>query len=134
MNVAAIVGPSGAGKTTLLALLIRHFTGRGRSVAAVKHTHHALTSERRGDTEVFLLAGAMPAVLAGDGEAIVFTGDSVTRMTYDDPGNLIAHLGTDIVLVEGFKQRTDWPRIEINIASRPSLEEVLNILDRIWRS
>ncbi|HEY8131422.1 MAG TPA: molybdopterin-guanine dinucleotide biosynthesis protein B [Thermoanaerobaculia bacterium] len=131
MLVAAFIGQSGSGKTTLIAALIRHFVTKGRTVAAIKHTHHALNTEHRGDTAVFAEAGADPVILAGDHEAILFGAE---RFAYPAPAELLARCDTDIVFVEGFKNVDAWPRIELDRACPLSVEGALTILGRIWRA
>jgi molybdopterin-guanine dinucleotide biosynthesis adapter protein len=126
MRVLAVVGPSGSGKTTLLVALIRHFVTEGRSVGAIKHTHHALSAVNRGDTAAFIEAGAHPVILAGDREAIVF---GVGRVEFDSPADLLSHFDTDLVLVEGFKEFDGWPRIEAM-----SFRDALTHLEQIWRT
>ena len=103
MEVVTISGPSGTGKTTRLVDLIRTAVTEGRSASAIKHTHHPLNEENRGDTAAFLAAGARPVILAGDGEAVVFDGTSARRVAYSGLPDLLAHLTTDLVVVEGFK-------------------------------
>ena len=112
MQVIAIGGPSGSGKTTRLVELIRAAVAEGRSVAAIKHTHHPLNEENRGDTAAFLAAGARPVILAGDGEAVVFDGASTRRVAYAEPPDLLAYCTTDLVVVEVFKSFDDkiWRR------------------------
>jgi molybdopterin-guanine dinucleotide biosynthesis protein MobB len=132
MRVAAVFGPSGSGKTTLIVALIRHFVTEGRTVGAVKHTHHNVAAQRRApstDTERFADAGADPVVFAGDGEAIVFSAGSARRITYAEPRELLEQFTTDIVLIEGFRKVDVWPRIELDRIL--SLPEALAILDRI---
>ena len=130
MHVAAFAGWSRSGKTTLIEELIRRLVARGERVGAIKHTHHPLPGENRGDTAIFLAAGAMPAILAGDGEAIVFTGTSAQRVSYQSPGELPALCGDiDLVLVEGFKTFDGWARFEV----QRDVEAVLANLDRIRR-
>ena len=102
-EVVVLSGPSGSGKTTRLVELIRAAVAEGRSVGAIKHTHHPLNEENRGDTARFLAAGARPVVLAGDGEAVVFDGASTRRVSFGEPPDLLAHFETDLVVVEGFK-------------------------------
>lgn len=127
MRVVAVIGESNSGKTTLICGLIRHFVTRGQRVAAIKHTHHPLTTERRGDTEAFLLAGATTAILAGDGEAIRF--DNGHRVRFETPRDLVHGLDADLVLVEGFKHYEGWPRIDAT--KTRTLDEALAVLDRI---
>ncbi|HET7433473.1 MAG TPA: molybdopterin-guanine dinucleotide biosynthesis protein B [Thermoanaerobaculia bacterium] len=136
MHVAAITGFSGAGKTTLIVQLIEHFRREGKRIGAIKHTHHPLNEENRGDTARFRAAGAEPVILANASEgAVIFRASGTSRVNYSAPRELLAHCSDcDVVLVEGFKQLGDWPKLEIARDARPSLEEVLAILDRIWRS
>ena len=96
-------GPSGSGKTTRLVELIRSAAAEGRSVGAIKHTHHPLNEENRGDTARFLAAGARPVILAGDGEAVIFDGATARRLVYAEAADLLAHFATDVVVIEGFK-------------------------------
>ncbi len=129
MRVAAFVGPSKSGKTTIITALIRRFVTEGRSVSAIKHTHHPLNEERRGDTGAFLEAGASPVIFAGDREAVIFDHAGTRRIAYASPADLLKHVGTDIVLVEGFKSATDWLRITTPI----SVEEATLKLRVAWQ-
>ena len=132
MRIAAITGESGSGKTTLVVALIRHFVARGERVAAIKHTHHPLNEERRGDTARFESAGADPVIFAGDDEAVIFMRDGTERIRFTSPRELIDRAATDIVLIEGFKHYEDWPRISLHRTSPLSLREAVANLDRIW--
>lgn len=134
MLVAALTGSSGAGKTTLIERLIRHYLAEGNRVGAIKHTHHPLNEENRGDTARFRAAGADPVLLAGAGEAVVFASDGVSRVTWSHPRDLLGIFDCDLVLVEGFHALGDWPQILIDAASRPGLEELVSELDRIGAS
>ena len=135
MKVAAITGFSGAGKTTLIVALIRRFVAAGERVGAIKHTHHVLNEERRGDTGAFLDAGAEPVVFAGNGEAVVFRHNGVARAQYADERELLRFFGhDDVVLIEGFKSSEAWPKVELGSERRLSADEAAAILDRIWRS
>jgi molybdopterin-guanine dinucleotide biosynthesis adapter protein len=133
VNVVALTGESGSGKTTALVALIEHFVAAGRSVGAIKHTHHALNDVDRGDTAAFRKAGAEPVVLAGAGDAVVFSRKGVRGVTFREPSELLATFDTDVVLVEGWKSIDAWPRIELNGLVRQSTQDLLRILDRIWR-
>jgi molybdopterin-guanine dinucleotide biosynthesis protein B len=128
MRVAAITGWSGSGKTTLIVASIARLVAQGVRVAAIKHTHHPLNDRDEGDTARFRAAGAHPVILASDGEAVVFA-QNATRVVYNDPRDLLAHLnGAEVVLVEGFKSYNGWPRIE---AGESTVGDVLAILGRI---
>jgi molybdopterin-guanine dinucleotide biosynthesis adapter protein len=134
VRVAAIIGESGSGKTTLISGLIRHFRADGRTVAAIKHTHHPLNEERRGDTGAFEAAGAERVIFAADREAVIFTRQGTERIRFQSPQELVDHAAADIVLIEGFKRVDLWPRIELDSAVRLSVQDAVAILDRIWGS
>ena len=135
MKIAAITGFSGAGKTTLIVALIRRYAAEGARVGAIKHTHHVLNEEHRGDTGKFLDAGAEPVVFASKGEAVVFRHSATTRIRFDDERELLQQFGDDqIVLVEGFKHSDAWPKVELASESRLSVDDAAAMLDKIWRS
>ena len=133
MNVAAVTGYSGAGKTTLIVALIRRFIEQGRRVGAIKHTHHPLNEEHRGDTGRFRDAGADPVILAGAGAAVIFASSGTSRIAYEHPRDLLRYFDTDVVLVEGFKELGEWPQVQISSDARPTVEELAGKLDTIWR-
>ena len=128
MKVAAITGYSNSGKTSVICELIAHHVTQGTRVAAIKHTHHELNERDEGDTARFRSAGASPVILAGDTEAVIFTSDKTMRIAFNDPRELLAHVGAELVLVEGFKSYDGWPRIDVD--GRTS-GDILGILDRI---
>ena len=134
MKVAAITGFSGSGKTTLLVELVAHLVARGERVAAIKHTHHEVSEEDRGDTARLRAAGADPVLLAGDDEAVVFSTGAPRRISFVSPDELLSGIDADLVLVEGFKDHGGWPRIELSEAERRTPDDVLSILDKIWTS
>jgi len=136
MKVAALGGRSGAGKTTAIVSLIRHFVSQGVSVGAIKHTHHPLNNEDRGDTAAFRAAGAEPVILAGRGEAVVFTAAQTTRTTFEQPEDLVGTFATEIVLIEGFNAEAGlpWPRIELNREHRLTTAELIARLESDWQS
>src|ERR1051326_3122175 len=114
MKVAAITGVSGAGKTTLIVALIRRFVAMCMRVGAIKHTHHAINEERRGDTGAFLDAGTDPAVIAARGEAVGWGRSGIMRVSLDVERKLLEQFGvTEIVMVEGFKASAAWPKVDL---------------------
>ncbi|MGZ8710280.1 MAG: hypothetical protein ACXW28_08650, partial [Thermoanaerobaculia bacterium] len=68
------------------------------------------------------------------GEAVIFRAGGTSRVRYERPRNLLEHFAHDIVLVEGFKELGDWPKISISDDARPTVDELATNLDRIWRS
>jgi len=107
MRVQPFVVPSNSGKTTKICELIRESVAGGERAGAIKHTHHPLNFEDRGDTSRFRAAGAEPVILAGDGEAVVFRGNATSRIRFADPRELLDQFDCDVVFVEGFKTY-DW--------------------------
>ena len=131
-RVAAFIGHSGSGKTTLIVALIQHLVERGERVAAIKHTHHPLNEENRGDTAKFRAAGAEPVIMAGDREGVVFHAGGTRRIAFEHPPDLLDELPATVVLVEGFKSFSGWPTVDVEEKRRLTVEEALAILDRIW--
>lgn len=111
--VLGFIGPSGAGKTTLIESLLRVWTQGGRAVSAIKHTHHHLNEERRGDTERFLRAGASESILCDEREAVLFTPGATRRFSYGMPTDLLQQVTSDHIVVEGFKRVSDWPQLVV---------------------
>lgn len=132
-RIAAVSGFSASGKTTLITALIRLYVARGERVAAIKHTHHTLNREDKGDTAAFRAAGAEPVILAGDGDAVIFRTGTSMAVRYGDPAELLAFVESDVILIEGFKSYDGWPRLELRENERVTPEEASAILDRIWR-
>lgn len=136
MNVAALTGTSGSGKTTLIVALIEAYRAEGLRVGAIKHTHHPLNNEDRGDTRRFRLAGADPVLLvssSGPGFVVHSRGE-VRRLEWHTPEDLLkACSGCDVVLVEGFKGLdAPWPKVAITGDERPTVAELVSELARIW--
>lgn len=135
MKVAAFTGASGAGKTFLLCGLIAHYRARGIRVAAIKHTHHPLNEDRRGDSARFERAGAEPVLLAGEAEAVVFRAGAISRIAYTAPADLLRNVDdAAVVFIEGFKHEGEWPRIEVPQEARPSVAAILLTLEQMWRT
>ena len=66
MFAVGFIGPSGVGKTTLMEKVLARLVSRGRTVSAVKSTHHDTDLDSPGkDSWRFRTAGASEVVLAG---------------------------------------------------------------------
>ncbi|MEO8032981.1 MAG: molybdopterin-guanine dinucleotide biosynthesis protein B [Acidobacteriota bacterium] len=131
MKIIQVVGWSGSGKTTLIVDLIGRFRARGFKIGALKHTHHPLEADERGDTARFRLAGANPVILAGDGDALL----GGIRQTFDSTEQLLGYLhGVELVFVEGFKQRALGTRIELESGKWVDAATIERELDTLWRS
>ena len=108
--VAFIAGRSGTGKTTLMEALVTMLKGKGYRVGTVKHSGHEAAMDREGsDSWRFTQAGADIIVLAAKGQLAVLR--NIDQPSLED-ALLEASSGTDIVLVEGFKEM-NVPKIEV---------------------
>ena len=109
-TVAFIAARSGTGKTTLIQGLIIRLKKQNYRVGTVKHTRHEASLDREGsDSWRFTQAGSDVTVLAAMGQLHVMRAMAQTSL---DAVLLEASTGTDIVLVEGFKEMP-VPKIEV---------------------
>jgi len=108
--VAFIAGRSGTGKTTLMESLVAALKKNGYRVGTVKHSRHEGDMDREGsDSWRLTQAGADITVLAAKGQLAVLR--AINQPSLDD-ALAEASSGTDIVLVEGFKDMP-LPKIEV---------------------
>ncbi|MFH1227641.1 MAG: molybdopterin-guanine dinucleotide biosynthesis protein B [Planctomycetota bacterium] len=115
-RVISIVGRSGAGKTTLLEKVIRELTGRGYSIATIKHYNHGFEIDHPGkDSYRHFKAGSCTAVVVGpDKMAIVRKLNK--PLSFNEalelalPAKSRQHI--DLIITEGFK-RANTPKIEV---------------------
>jgi molybdopterin-guanine dinucleotide biosynthesis protein B len=111
-RVLGIAGWSGSGKTTLIAKLIPLLTGRGLSVAALKHAHHSFEVDHPGkDSYEFRAAGASEVLVSSSRRWVQMhelgAGSEATL------AELLARVSPcDLVLVEGFKRQCH-PKLEV---------------------
>jgi molybdopterin-guanine dinucleotide biosynthesis protein MobB len=117
MQIFGIAGFKNAGKTTLVVDIVRELTGRGFTLATVKHAHHEFDIDHPGkDSHRHREAGAREVIVS-----------SARRWAHikelvDEPepqlDKLLQHLGeVDLVLVEGYKYG-DHPKLEIRRADQ----------------
>jgi molybdopterin-guanine dinucleotide biosynthesis protein MobB len=103
-RVIQVVGTSGSGKTLVVERCVRRLAARGLRVAVVKHSHHSPDLEGK-DTARYTAAGAHAVLFASRGSFLAFRGS---------PERLVRLLPVDVVLVEGYSQRTfGGPRLRI---------------------
>ena len=106
-----ITGWKNSGKTTLTERLVGELTGRGLSIATVKHAHHGFDIDKEGtDSHRHRKAGAREvAIVSGRRWALMheLSGEEEPRLE-----DILARLSpVDLVLVEGYK-RESHPKIE----------------------
>ena len=117
--VLAFVGRSNSGKTTLLVKLIPELRKRGYRVAVVKHTRHqGVETDLPGkDTRRLWEAGAEQTVFCTP-DRIVHTRRVPTEPSLREILRGIQDV--DLVILEGYKQEADVPKIEVVRAERSS--------------
>jgi molybdopterin-guanine dinucleotide biosynthesis protein B len=103
LTVVGIVGYKDSGKTTLARALAQELTARGRRVAVVKHTSHAVDLAEK-DTAALLEAAGQVAILSA-GAAGVFWRKPMGLQ------DVLPYLDADLVLVEGLKAEQGYPKI-----------------------
>ena len=123
-----ITGWKNSGKTTLTERLIVELTGRGLSVATVKHAHHGFDIDHEGtDSYRHRSAGAREvAIVSGRRWALMheLAGEDEPRLE-----DVLTRLSpVDLVLVEGYKRETH-PKVETRRLQSKS-REPMTALDR----
>jgi len=103
LKVVGIIGYSNSGKTTLIRALAHELKDRGHQVAVIKHTSHDL--DLQGKDTARLREVVDQVGLISPRESGVFWGQSLNLE------ELISYLGSEIVLVEGFKAARTFPKI-----------------------
>lgn len=116
MRIVAITGFSGSGKTTLILRVIEREVREGKRVGCIKHTHHPLNEEDRGDTGRMRRAGAERVILANSGQAVIFEDGGTRRTSYEEPTDLLRHFDCDLLLIEGWKGYEGWPTVSVEEA------------------
>ncbi len=117
MITLGIAGYSGSGKTTLVTKLIPALMARGLAVSTIKHTHHNVRIDRKGDLAHRLFeAGAREVMLAGQ-DRWALLHELRDQPEPDVDAIARAMTAVDVLLVEGFK-RHDHDKIEVH---RPAL-------------
>jgi molybdopterin-guanine dinucleotide biosynthesis protein MobB len=116
VRLYGITGWKDSGKTTLVQRLVAEITGRGFSVATLKHAHHAFDVDQPGkDSHRHRAAGARQVLVASSNRWALI---SELKGAPEPPlAELLARLDpVDLVLVEGWK-RERHPKIEARRAA-----------------
>jgi molybdopterin-guanine dinucleotide biosynthesis protein B len=102
-KVVGIVGYRNSGKTTLTRALAQELTGRGHTVAVLKHTSHQIDLAEK-DTATLLEAADQVAIASREMTGVFWR----RAMSLEDA---LAYLETEFVLIEGFKGEKTYPKI-----------------------
>ena len=110
--IVSIVGISNSGKTTLIEKILKELTGRGYSVATIKHTAEEATMDAPGkDTWRHIEAGSSATAIGSDSR-IVLIKPVREKSTVEEMARLLGE-DYDLIITEGFKQGT-YPKIEVH--------------------
>jgi molybdopterin-guanine dinucleotide biosynthesis protein B len=115
--IVSVVGKGDSGKTTFLEKLIAELSGRGVSVATVKHHIHDYDIDVPGkDSYRHARAGAM-ATMVSSPDKFALIHNVKEEKPLDDIARIAADAGADILITEGYKY-DGRNRIEISRAER----------------
>ncbi len=115
--VFGFVGYSGAGKTTLATAVTEILVCRGMRVAVLKDAHHHVDMDTPGkDTWRYRQSGAAQVMLRTPERWILQT---ETPQRVDIEAVLNRFEGVDLILVEGFKNEGNFPKIEVLRKDQP---------------
>jgi molybdopterin-guanine dinucleotide biosynthesis adapter protein len=125
----AIIGYSDSGKTTLCEAIAREAASSGIRLGYVKHTHHDEIGVPPNDTSRLLMAGAAAALLLfGDRMAGDRMQSGSRTAAPIDLQRFVEEHSADALLIEGWKEEGDWPRIallrgtaDVDLLSRPRI-------------
>lgn len=110
--ICLVSGLSGSGKTTLIERLLPALAGRGVQTATAKHHRGRVALDSEGkDTWRHRKAGAKATFFVTEGELTAFI-SCPEEPTLEALAALCPE-GVKLLLVEGFKGLTGYPRIEI---------------------
>lgn len=123
-KVLGFAAYSGTGKTTLLKQLIPLLREQGLRLAIIKHSHHDFEIDHPGkDSYELHHAGSLQTLITSKYRSALITENSSRQEP--DFLNTLQQLdlnNIDLVLVEGFRDEINLPRIELY---RPSLNKSL---------
>ncbi len=116
-KIFGFVGYSGSGKTTLAGAVTEILSRRGFKVAVLKDAHHRVDMDTPGkDTWRYRESGAVQVMLRTP-ERWVLQTQTPESANIDE---LISHFDNpDIILIEGFKNEGNFPKIEVIRQDQP---------------
>ncbi len=103
-KTVSFIARSGTGKTTLIVKVIKILSDRGYRVSSVKHTDHDFEADIPGkDSWRHKNAGAFSTMLISNGKAAFFS-DIDSSFDTETAAVISKYFsGSDIVIIEGFK-------------------------------
>jgi molybdopterin-guanine dinucleotide biosynthesis protein B len=111
--ICLISGFSGSGKTTLVEKLLFHLKEKGLSAATAKHRRKQVEVDTPGkDTWRHRRAGAVATFFANGDELVIFRDGPAEGATPAFLATLCPE-GTGLLLVEGWKGQSGYPRVEV---------------------
>jgi molybdopterin-guanine dinucleotide biosynthesis protein B len=117
VKAVGIVGFKKSGKTTLIMRLCQELSARGYKVAAIKHTpSHIFFPET--DSSKFKEHASFVAAIGQEETEIIIKGEKSIE-------DILAYCDSDIVLIEGFKRETTFPKI-VCIKDEADKDELLD--------
>ncbi len=125
MKLVGIVGYKKSGKTFFISKLAEYLKSKGLRVGIVKSIHGEM-ADRSTDTGKFSKIADGVIALAQDTTSIFMK----KKMSFD---RALSFLGEDVILVEGFKERSDFPRILL-FRKESEIETLANGLEIAYAS
>ncbi len=125
MKVIGVVGYKKSGKTFFITKLAEFLKNKGLKVSIIKSIHGEL-SDKGTDTGKFLN-------IVDNVAAVTHSGTTLCLKEKMDFDRILSFLGGDIILVEGFKERTDYPRILL-FRKESEIESLSNGLEIAYAS
>ena len=104
MKVIGLIGLKNSGKTFLGLSLTKELKKRGHSVGVIKHIYHGLDL---GQNDSAVYANTAQKVMAVNNNQFYFHESGRSQKLKE----LICSFNTDVLLVEGFKSDTSFPKL-----------------------
>ncbi len=125
MKLVGIIGYKKSGKTFFISKLAEYLKSKGIRVGIVKSIHGEIT-DRSTDTGKFSRIADGVIAIAQDTTSIFMK----KKMSFE---RALSFLNEDVILVEGFKERSDFPRILL-FRKESEIETLANGLEIAYAS